>query len=246
MNNRKNHNSALILAALGVYIGLVLVGGTPQVLAQAAMTRQFNVKDEVEFKDDLDNKPDDERTPVSDSVKGYLQDVEYFFANLSRLRTQAGFNSGKDAFEVAQATLLPCVDRNMAGRYTALKFEYVNESSRRALENFSRSMVYGYSLGDCIANDEFNGVEAVATKFRFKLDAKEFFVNISIKKQSPQNALSLLRELESSLKLYATTNNDKISQKIIANTSFRVESDQVFIVTRLPRAGLDSLLAVNA
>ena len=97
MNNRKNHNSALILAALGVYIGLVLVGGTPQVLAQAAMTRQFNVKDEVEFKDDLDNKPDDERTPVSDSVKGYLQDVEYFFANLSRLRSQVGFDFRKDA-----------------------------------------------------------------------------------------------------------------------------------------------------
>ena len=58
LNKGKNQNSILVLATLGVYLGLVLAGATPQVLAQAAMTRQFDVKDEVEFKDDLDNKPD--------------------------------------------------------------------------------------------------------------------------------------------------------------------------------------------
>ncbi len=57
MNNRKANNSILVLATLGVYLGLVLVGATPQVLAQAAMARQFNVKDEIEVKDDLDKKP---------------------------------------------------------------------------------------------------------------------------------------------------------------------------------------------
>ncbi len=41
-----------------MYLGLVLVGATPQILAQAAMTRQFDVRDEIEFKEDLDTKPD--------------------------------------------------------------------------------------------------------------------------------------------------------------------------------------------
>jgi hypothetical protein len=58
LSNRKNQNSIIVLATLGVYLGLVLAGATPQVLAQAAMTRQFDIKDEIEFKDDLDNKPD--------------------------------------------------------------------------------------------------------------------------------------------------------------------------------------------
>jgi hypothetical protein len=58
VKNPKNNNSILVLATLGVYLGLVLVGGTPQVLAQAAMTRQFNVREEIEFKEDLDNQPD--------------------------------------------------------------------------------------------------------------------------------------------------------------------------------------------
>lgn len=57
MNDRKSQNSIFVLATLGVYLGLVLAGATPQILAQAAMTRYFDVKDEIEFKDDLDNKP---------------------------------------------------------------------------------------------------------------------------------------------------------------------------------------------
>lgn len=57
MSNRKNYNSIFFLT---VYLGLVLVGATPQVLAQAAMTRQFDIKTEIVVEDDLDKKPDDE------------------------------------------------------------------------------------------------------------------------------------------------------------------------------------------
>jgi len=57
VSNRKNYNSIFFLT---VYLGLVLVGATPQVLAQAAMTRQFDIKTEIVVEDDLDKKPDDE------------------------------------------------------------------------------------------------------------------------------------------------------------------------------------------
>lgn len=73
MSKPKNQNSILVLATLGVYLGLVLVGATPQVLAQAAMTRQFNVKDEVEVKDDLDKKPD---TSVTDEKGQVLPETD--------------------------------------------------------------------------------------------------------------------------------------------------------------------------
>ena len=58
MTERKHQNSILVLATLGVYLGLVLAGATPQILAQAATTRLFDVKDEIEYKEDLDTKPD--------------------------------------------------------------------------------------------------------------------------------------------------------------------------------------------
>src|SRR5215213_10130440 len=61
MSNRKNYNSIVFLTTLSVYLGLVLVGGaTPSVLAQAATTRDFNIKNEIVVEDDLDKKPDDE------------------------------------------------------------------------------------------------------------------------------------------------------------------------------------------
>ncbi len=61
MNNRKNHNSIVFLTTLSVYLGLVLAGGAmPTVLAQAATTRGFDIKNEIVVEDDLDKKPDDE------------------------------------------------------------------------------------------------------------------------------------------------------------------------------------------
>jgi hypothetical protein len=60
-NNRK-HNSIIFLTTLGVYLGLVLVGGaTPQVFAHGALTRNFELSDEIEYSDDLDNKLDNFR-----------------------------------------------------------------------------------------------------------------------------------------------------------------------------------------
>ena len=64
MSDRRNRNSIVFLTTLGVYLGLVLVGATPQVLAQAALTRDFDIRNEIVFEDDLDKKPDDESSII--------------------------------------------------------------------------------------------------------------------------------------------------------------------------------------
>lgn len=243
MTTKRSQNSVLLLATLGVYLGLVLAGATPQVLASAALSKQFNVRDEIEFRDDLDNKPDDERSPVTTSVQIYLEDVEYFLASLGRLQSKGRFDLTKDTFNVAQSTLLPCIDSNLAGRYTPVKFESSREDSRPAINWFSRGMTYGYSLGDCVANSEFKGVEAVDSRFDFQLDAKNFAVNVVVKKQSSQRAIDLQNELNSVLALYSTRDNSTLRKQIISNTTFKADNDQVFVVTRLPRGSLSSLLA---
>jgi len=247
LNNRKSQNPIIALATLGVYLGLLLAGATPGVLAQqAALTKEFNLKDEAGRKDDLDKKPDDERSPVTTSVQIYLEDVEYFLTSLGRLQSKGKFDLAKDRFSVAKSAALPCVAANKAGRYTPAKFDLTNESMRPALEYFSRGMEYGYSLGDCLANNEFNGVEAVDSRFSYALDGKAFNVNVAVKKQSPQIALDLIRELESTIRLYDTPDITKVRKAVIANTKFLSDNDQVTIITRLPRGSLDSLLAVNA
>lgn len=228
-----------------MYFGLVMVGATPQVLASAAMTRQFDVKDEIEVKDDLDTKPDDKRSPVSGLVQIYLEDVEYFLASLNNLKNQGKFDPLIDTFFVSQNTLLPCVDSNEKGRFTPIRFNTTSGSSRLAIEYFTRGMVYGYSLGDCLDTDAFDGETAVDSRFIFQLDQKKFLVNVAVKKESSQRAADLLREMESNLRLFSTRENGKHRKVIIANTKFLTENDQVFIVTRLPRAGLVSLFETN-
>jgi len=233
----------IFLATLGVYLGLMLTGGTPQVFAHAALTRNFDIREEAEARDDQDRKPDDERAPVKTSVQIYLEDVEYFLSTLGRLNNQRKFDFAKDTFNVVQKSMQPCVDANIAGRYTPITFDSTSEAARQSMEYFRRGMIYGYSLGDCLVNQEFDGKTAVDTHFNYKLDNKDFLVNVTVVKDSPQRALALMHSLESTFKLYSTPQASKVRQQIIKNTRFRVENDQVTVVTRLPRGSLPPLLA---
>lgn len=230
-----------MIATLGVYFGLILSGAAPQALANAAMTRQFDVRDEIEIKDDLDTKPDDERSPVTTSVQIYVEDVELLLKNLAALARKGEFDPRIDTFSVAQNTLLPCVDSNLAGRYTLIRFETSRPSNRSTLEYFSRGMVYGYSLGDCVETPEFP-VKAAESRYNFGLDGKTLSINVAVKKESSVRAIDLARQLESTLKLYSTPASGKLRQAVARHTTFRPAGDQVMVVTRLPRSGLVSLL----
>ena len=80
MSNSKNYNSIVFLTTLSVYLGLVLVGATPSVLAQqAALAQKFEIQNEIEIEDDLDKKPDDEADKFDqDSKGGYLMNQMSF------------------------------------------------------------------------------------------------------------------------------------------------------------------------
>ena len=237
-----NQNSMIVLATLGVYIGLLLCGGSTQVLASAAMARAFDVRDEIEVRDEFDTLPDDERSPVTASVQVYIEDIERFLTNLARLRAEGKFDPKADTFSVAQNSLLPCLHSNKAGRYTPIRFTTSNEHSRPALEYFSREMVYGYSLGDCLGNNEFGGITAVDSRFDVELDRKSFSIRIIVKKGSPQVAAALVRQLEATRALYTGPSTSQLRKTVLSSTTFQALNDQVFVVTRLPRAGLASLI----
>jgi len=241
----KNHNSVLFLTTLGVYLGLVLVGASP-VLGHAATTRNFEIQDEIEVKDDLDNKPDDEQSSVTDSIRVYLQDVEYFLEGLRKLSRNGRFDLQKDDFEVAQSTLLPCVANNRIGSYTASKFSLRNESLRPSLEYFSKRLTDGYSLADCLPSERFNGQEVTESRFNFKLDRSEFTVEIAVRKSSPQTASKILGAINETHRALNSKETEAIRKAISDSTSFKAHKSQIFVVTRLPRAGLDSLLGKSA
>lgn len=60
METKRTQNSVIFLATLGVYIGLLMAGSSPGIIAQqsAAMTRNFELSEEFEVRDELDRDPE--------------------------------------------------------------------------------------------------------------------------------------------------------------------------------------------
>jgi hypothetical protein len=247
VSTRKSNNSILFLTTLGVYLGLVLVGGAaPQVFAHGALTRQFELQDEIEFADDLEKKPDDETATLGLSIKTYLEDVEYFLNALQKLGQNGKFDPSRDAFEVTQTTQLPCVPANRVGSYTVDAFDLKNDSLRPSLERFSKLLTDGYSLADCLPSTRFEGKEATHSKFTFKLDDSALSIHVAVHKASPEIAKRVSDKLAKVFARFTPTAGELARRKIFENTSFRSSNDQVFVVTRLARADLDPLLATRA
>lgn len=234
----------MFLATLGVYLGLVLTGATP-VLGHAATSRQFDIRDEIEFADEFDNKPDGEPAALSISIKTYLEDVESFLGGLADLRKSGKFDLSADQFEVTQSTILPCVPANTVGSYTANTFTTTNEALRPSLERFSKLLTDGYSLADCLPGSRFHG-EAANSRFTFRLDGSQFSVEFGVKKRSPEIAQMTSSDLAAVFARFKPSLKDIVRIGLFENTTFRSENDQVFVITRLPRAGLEPLLAHGA
>ena len=243
---KKGQNSILLLTTLGVYLGLLVSGGAaPQVLAHSATTRNFEISDEIEIKDDIDRDPD-ERIQARLSLVTYFQDVEAFVKSLKRLDGTKYFDAASDTFDVTQTTQLPCVAANKVGSYTANNFVTKNEAIRPWLESFSKLLTDGYSLGDCLPTARFAPDEATDSKFNFHLDKAEFFVQVAVRKSSPRNAKMLGDSLGATFGSLRREPAEPVRIALYNATNFRVENDQIFVVTRLPRASLDPLLAKDA
>ena len=120
------------------------------------------------------------------------------------------------------------------------------QSLKPSLEWFSKLLTDGYSLADCLPNQRLNGNEAANSKFTFKFADSALSVQVAVQKASPEIAKKLSADLVTAFAKFTPAAGEIARQKILENTSFRSSNDQVFVVTRLPRAALDPLLASNA
>lgn len=175
MNTRKNYNSIVFLT---VYLGLVLVGATPQVLAQAATPRLFDIKTEIEFKDNLDKNPDNEEKATS------VNPADSFFEEAAFLSESINRHKFENNFSTSPALIV---------RYDELK------------------------------------LKLDVSAFNFSLPRADYFAE----------------NLNRLFDLNKTDKEKPLVKAIHKNTSFKSENNQVFIVTRLPRAAIDEFLAVK-
>ncbi len=242
MTNRQGQTSIIILTTLGVYLGLLLVGATP-VLGHAATTRHFEILDEIEIRDDLDRKPDDERDLLELSISNYYADLEDLVSSLGRLDRIHRFDVSADTFEVSQSTVLPYVRDNKIGSYTADSFIVANAALRPMLEWAEKRMTDGYGLGDCIPSDRFGGHDATHSKFVLKLALNGLSLEVSNIKRSPADARSFLKQLDTAWALFRKSSTDPAKKVISDRTRLSANGCNVVVVTRLPRAALDVLRA---
>ncbi len=214
MSNSKNYNSIVFLTTLSVYLGLVLVSGaTPSIFAQAALTQRFEIQNEIETDDDLDKNSDDE--PCS-----YLkQDAE------SLLRT---FSLDNSSLEIA----LGLIDTSISN---FLKLETNSYSLRRKRINTEKSDALRKFLSDF-----------EVTNFHFEFDNSEINSILKTSSNSVDRAQKLASAYNTNFNYWQCESQEKFKEiptKLYQNTKISSENNQVFIVTRLPRASIDELLA---
>jgi hypothetical protein len=212
MTTRKNHNSIVFLTTL--YLGLVLVGASPQALSFAALTRNFDIQSEIEVKDDLDNKPDNE-------------EIEFF---------------SKDDFPALFAQFLQ-----------EIKSEFVGGGGSgggigSTVSNQDLSLLFQNAIDQkfrpkAFELADFDGKNSKNVKINFEASSTVLSLQISFGKSNAEQFADFLnQEFSSSADLV----KNKLTKEIYENTKATSRNNQVFIVTRLPRGSLDTLLTDSA
>lgn len=246
MINRKSQNSILFLTTLGVYLGLVLVGATPQVLAQAATAKQFSVKDEIEVKDDLDKNPNG--LSSVNALESYLFDTEAFLKTLqavnSPLRTADGFhevNYGKDFWS-------PC-DGGHTGWSLSPSFPdpVFPRMAEPFLSVFAAQLSEDGHFGDCTEMTYFGKpVKVTQSHVRVAINDRGFLWELHYKRTSFGNTHILREQLEKALTRIVPEGGSKIRAALLKSAKVNAYDGGLVIYAALPRGSLDSLLATDA
>ncbi len=240
MKARSKNNSIVFLTTLSVYLGLVLVGGAMSpVLAQAALARNFDIQDEIEVKDNLDKKPDDDLIELSGPTGGYFDDLKDLIENLQKLHQIEKFNLDFDTFSFEESQIVQCNLETVRKAVITSNGDKIDRWLTPAIIDTTYSFAdYGF-LGDCLPSEKFGRNKAVSYGLKISYDKSSLRLEVSLTKESPQKAKELLEKFNQSYKLYQLDEDEVIIKQIYEHTSFSLENNQVFIVTRLPRGSLD-------
>ena len=223
MSNRKNYNSIVFLTTLGVYLGLVLAGGVaPSVLAQAATTRDFDIKSEIVVEDDLDKKPDEKdlATYVSLYRELYKLAKDFKEKNRESLRGDYEFNCSV-FFQPDLSKTVQC--RGGKGLFSGVFIP--------PIENVGKLFPHN------------SDAKSEKAQVNLILSDSDFFLKTSLTQDSDWQAKQFAEFYNNSLSKIKLQqlNNPQIT--FYQNTQITFENNQVFIVTRLPRGSIDSLSA---
>jgi hypothetical protein len=223
--SRKSQNSILFLATLGVYLGLVLTGATP-VLGHAATSRQFDIRDEIEFTDEFDNKPDEEK-----ALEVYASALESVFRVSGEIAgTHPNYSGGQPYVFDGAVFTTPTHEFQ-------LTFKGNSVVSRRYTAPFQE--LYA-------ALPHRDGIKDAPVRIAFNVTGQDFTFSVAFTPNAGTGSAMTAESLSALLPNLKARQASAARALIYESTQITSKDDQVFIVTRLPRAGLARLLANDA
>jgi hypothetical protein len=242
MSKSKNYNSIVFLTTLSVYLGLVLSGGaTPSVLAHSALTRDFDLKNEIIFEEDLDKKPDDE---ISENVEiirkiNIVEAISNFVSDLKKLESIGKFNPKEERIFSYQHWT-----KHYSETYsTSINREVSNPWLETALSELISTATpdYLHTISDRLPNCD--GTDCREYSVEIEATKDEFSINFTFTKSTAEKAKLAAEAFGKVFLEQKDASKNTINLPIYENTKAISENNQVFIVTRLPRASIDSLIA---
>jgi len=236
VSSKNKHNSIVFLTTL--CLGLMFVGATPQVLTFAALTRNFDIQSEIEVKDDLDNKPDNEE------IEGFSKDdFPSLFAQLLK-EIKEEVKSGKISLPLQ-------TDFYVDGEFH--KSEFIGGGSAggggisSTVSNQNLSLLIQNAVNQkfqpkALELADYDSGKSKKVLIKVQADSKDLSLIIVLTKtDAKQFAEFLDREFSSR----AVSVGNTLTKQIYAHSSAGsvADNNQVIIVTRLPRGSLDELLS---
>ena len=215
----------------------------------AATAKSFELKDEIEVKDDLDKDPEDCSEKASDRAIQLLNfdivsdGILDFVTGIDQL-TKIGKTSWSEnfEFEFVQKTSWGGIVRTWSSehsnnRWTQLAASENVESLVDSICPWSGCEYYRY--------DEDFKTKASVKKITYRLDGSELFVKIALEQRNDAESEELAKIFGEAFRIGACSSDYATPQQqlVYKNTLSSFSNSQTFIVTRLPRAGLDTLLA---
>lgn len=234
MTNRKNYNSIFFLT---VYLGLVLVGSSPQVLAHAATTRIFDVQNEIEWEEDSDN-------PESKEINDFLalepeRAIAEFIGELKKIR-----RSGRRISSSYIETKCSHVWGGDNGAAIAIEQERYS-NARNALDNLWKSYEKFFAE---VKEDNLPSFYKYSEDYKVEFSQiltfqkRNLEIKIKFSHGSPEQAKSFSEYLNKAFANKALQAKEKIAKTTYENTKAIISDGYITVVTRLPRASIDSLL----
>ncbi|MGI8638399.1 MAG: hypothetical protein ACR2MG_00365 [Pyrinomonadaceae bacterium] len=234
MTNRKNYNSIVFLTTLSVYLGLVLVSGTPQVSAQSIEKGCFQLHNE-------DSQPNENDRKLYLASEFVGKPIQILLTHLIELSQQNKL-SFEDNFNYQYLK----VDTD--GEVPQISI--LNSGGGIWLQDDLKQLVWcftGWKIGSQLKrfNEKFQKT-SYYSEVTFQLNDEGLSIKVKTEQQKPEYAQKAASDNNSYFQNAIIQEQNKVCKVIYQNSESFAENNQVFIVTRLPRGSLNALLAKDA